>query len=93
MSITAIATVTATAFTTIDSLDLDTVSGGVGVGVDAKLDVKADLSQTTRDVGNGLSKVVGCATGASSMREFGNCMLTGQLGNVPAAPAAAPAGR
>ena len=32
--------------------------------------------------------------GASSLREFGNCTLTGPLGTVPAAPgAAAPAGQ
>ena len=68
---------------TLSSFELELVTGGAGVGVDAKLDVKADLSQTVRDVGSGLGRVIGCATGADSMREFGNCMLTGQLGNVP----------
>jgi hypothetical protein len=81
----------------ISSLDLEQVTGGAGVGLDAKVDIKGDVSQTIRDVGNGASRLIGCATGADSMREFGNCMLTGQLGNVPQSPSqpqlsAAPAG-
>ena len=71
---------------TISSIELEQVTGGAGVGVDAKVDIKGDVSQTIRDVGNGASRLMGCATGADSMREFGNCMLTGQLGNVPASP-------
>jgi hypothetical protein len=82
---------------TISSFDLEQVTGGAGVGVDAKVDIKGDVSQTIRDVGNGAARLIGCATGADSLREFGNCMLTGQLGNVPQSPSqsqlsAAPAG-
>lgn len=69
---------------TIASFDLEQVTGGTGV--DAKVDIKGDVSQTIRDVGNGAARVIGCATGADSLREFGNCMLTGQLGNVPQSP-------
>jgi hypothetical protein len=75
-----------TAFATIESNQLETITGGAGVGVDVKADVKLDASQTVRDVGTGVSKLIGCATGADSMREFGNCMLTGKLGDVPASP-------
>lgn len=70
----------------ISSFDLEQVTGGAGVGVDAKVDIKGDVSQTIRDVGNGAARLIGCATGADSLREFGNCMLTGQLGNVPQSP-------
>ena len=79
-----------TAFTTIDSTDLEIINGGAPA-VNANVDVKLDASQTIRDVGTGAGRLLGCATGASSMREFGNCILTGQLGNVPAAPTQAPA--
>ena len=73
-----------TAFTTIDSTDLETITGGAGANVN--VNIQGDVSETIRNVGNGGSKLLGCATGASSLREFGNCMLTGQLGNVPPRP-------
>lgn len=82
----------------ISSIDLEQVTGGAGgAPISANVELKGDVSQTIRDVGNGASRLIGCATGADSMREFGNCMLTGQLGNVPsspsqAQPSAAPAG-
>ena len=69
---------------TISSFDLEQVTGGAGgAPVNANIELKGDVSQTVRDVGNGAARLIGCATGADSMREFGNCMLTGQLGNVP----------
>jgi hypothetical protein len=92
-------TTATTAFATIDSTALTTVTGGVGadVNANANINVTADLNKpigALDQIGGGASRLIGCATGASSMREFGNCMLTGQLGNVPAAPgAAAPAGQ
>jgi len=76
-------TTATTAFAAIDTTALDTVTGGVGPSVNANVNVNADINQGIRDVGTGLGRVIGCATGAESMREFGNCMLTGQLGNVP----------
>lgn len=84
-----------TELTTIDLADLETVTGGApGVGANVNVDIKGeDIRGTVQDVGNGAARLLGCATGASSMREFGNCMLTGKLGDVPAAPQqAAPAG-
>lgn len=83
MSTTEITT-TAPEFTTIDTTELDSVTGGAGAN--ANVDVKVDANQAIRDVGTGAGRLLGCATGASSLREFGNCILTGQLGNVPAAP-------
>ena len=74
---------------TIDVSQLDNVTGGA---TDAKIDISGDASQTIRDVGNGVKRVIGCAFGASSGREFGNCMLTGHLGGVPQGPQS-PAGR
>lgn len=84
---TALTTTDSTSFATIDTTELDAVVGGAGVNVD----VKADANQAIDSVGAGAQRLLGCATGASSLREFGNCILTGQLGNVPAAPTAAPA--
>lgn len=81
-----------TNFEAIDLCSLDHVTGGAGVGAQANLDVKGDVSQTIRDVGNGFNRYVGCATGASSLREFGNCVLTGHLGGVPST-ASSPAGQ
>lgn len=75
------------AIETIPSLALDHVVGGAGVGANVNVDAKVDVNEAVRDVGTGAGRLLGCATGASSMREFGNCILTGQLGNVPAAPA------
>ena len=63
---------------------------------DATINGNADLNKpigALDQIGTGAGRLIGCATGASSMREFGNCMLTGQLGNVPAAPGAAPGGQ
>lgn len=82
-----------TDFATIDILALDTVTGGAGADVSANAQVNLDLNKpigVLDQVGTAASRLIGCSTGASSMREFGNCMLTGQLGNVPQAPAAAP---
>jgi hypothetical protein len=70
----------------IPSLSLDHVLGGAGVGVNANVDAKVDVNEGIRDVGAGAGRLLGCATGASSMREFGNCVLTGKLGEVPAKP-------
>ena len=75
-----------TAIETIPTLALDTVTGGAGPSVNANVNVNGDVNQAIRDVGSGAGRLLGCATGASSMREFGNCILTGQLGNVPAKP-------
>lgn len=89
-----------TAFATIDTTALTTVTGGVGADVNANananINVTADLNKpigALDQIGSGAGRLIGCATGAASMREFGNCMLTGQLGNVPAAPGAAPGGQ
>lgn len=71
---------------TVPSLSLDHVLGGAGVGANVNVDAKVDVNQAVRDVGTGAGRVLGCATGASSMREFGNCILTGKLGEVPAKP-------
>lgn len=81
-----------TELTTIDTADLEIVTGGAGANVN--VDIKGeDIRGTVQDVGNGAARLLGCATGASSLREFGNCMLTGKLGDVPPAPQpAAPAG-
>lgn len=78
-----------TAFATIDTTALTTITGGVGADVNVSGDLNKPIGALDQ-LGTAASRVIGCATGASSMREFGNCMLTGQLGNVPAAPGAAP---
>lgn len=70
------------ALDTLPSLSLDHVTGGIGAN--ANIDVKGDINEAIRDVGSGAGRLLGCATGASSMREFGNCILTGKLGDVPA---------
>jgi hypothetical protein len=70
----------------IPSIALDHVHGGVGANVNANVDAKVDVNEAIRDVGTGAGRLLGCATGAGSMREFGNCILTGKLGDVPAAP-------
>lgn len=75
-----------TAIETLPTVALDHVVGGVGV--DAKIDAKVDVNEAIRDVGGGAGRLLGCATGASSFREFGNCILTGKLGDVPPAPQA-----
>ncbi|MBL8624145.1 MAG: ComC/BlpC family leader-containing pheromone/bacteriocin [Myxococcales bacterium] len=85
-----------TDFATIDTTALTTITGGLGADVNANVNVSGDLNKpigALDQLGTAASRVIGCATGASSMREFGNCMLTGQLGNVPAAPGAAPGGQ
>jgi hypothetical protein len=69
------------ALETIPSISLDNVTGGLGVNTN--VDVKADANEAIRDVGTGAQRLLGCATGANSMREFGNCILTGKLGDVP----------
>ena len=68
----------------LPSFALDQVTGGAGANVNA--DVKVDGNELVRDVGTGAARLLGCATGASSMREFGNCILTGKLGDVPPPP-------
>jgi hypothetical protein len=65
----------------LPSVALENVTGGAGVG--ANVDAKVDVNEAIRDVGTGAGRLLGCATGASSMREFGNCILTGKLGDVP----------
>lgn len=72
----------------IPTISLDQVTGGIGPNVNANVnaDIKVDANEAIRDVGTGAGRLLGCATGAGSMREFGNCILTGKLGDVPAAP-------
>jgi len=69
------------ALETLPSSSLDNVTGGLGAT--ANIDVKGDANEAIRDVGTGAQRLIGCATGADSMREFGNCILTGKLGDVP----------
>ena len=85
-------------FETID-IDLDSISGGVDANVNVNGQVTLDANQLVRDqndntrglfqdAGNAARLSAGCAAGAfgeggGGMREFGNCLLTGQLGSVP----------
>ncbi len=68
----------------LPSVALDQIHGGAGIG--ANVDAKLDVNEGIRDIGTGAGRLLGCATGASSLREFGNCILTGKLGDVPPAP-------
>jgi hypothetical protein len=70
----------------IPSVSLEHVTGGAGANVNANIDAKIDVNEAIRDVGSGANRLLGCATGADSMREFGSCMLTGKLGDVPPPP-------
>jgi hypothetical protein len=88
-------------FETID-IDLDSIYGGVDANVTVNGQVTLDANQLVRDsnestrdtihdVGSAARISVGCAAGAfgqggGGMREFGNCILTGQLGGVPQVP-------
>ncbi len=87
---TALTTTASNAFATIDASELDTVAGGAGVN--ANVDVKLDGNQAIDSIGAGAQRLLGCATGSSSMKEFGSCILTGQLGG-PAAPQTPTAGQ
>lgn len=81
-----------TELTTIDTAALETITGGAGgVDANANINVGFDVNRAIDQAGELARRTVGCATGASSLREFGNCILTGQLGNVPPAPQPTPA--
>ncbi len=66
----------------IEITDLSSVSGG---NANANVDIKLDGNELVRDVGTGAGRLLGCATGAESLREFGNCILTGKLDEKPPA--------
>jgi hypothetical protein len=76
------------ALETLPSISLDDVTGGAGIG--ANLDVRLDGNRAIDSIGTGAQRLVGCGTGASSMREFGNCILTGRLGDVPPSSSPSP---
>ena len=64
-------TTATTAFATIDSTALTTVTGGVGadVNANANINVTADLNKpigALDQIGGGASRLIGCATGTST---------------------------
>ena len=68
--------------TTIDLNTLDLVTGAGGSWWSSLIG-GANVNKLVDSIGQGVGRVVGCGFGANGRREFGNCILTGHLGQVP----------
>ena len=88
---TEFATIHTTALSAITGGEGPTPNGSVSGNVNANANVSLDLNKRIEvldQLGTAAVTPIGCAFGAFSPgggggREFGNCLTTGKLGNVP----------